>query len=229
MPTARVNDIEMYYELRGDGPPLVLILGLGGDISEVLGIIDGLAAGCRVLAFDNRGAGRTDKPREPYTIEMMADDTVGLMRHVGLAKAHVLGISLGGRVAMDMALRYPDVVDRLVLVSTAPRVRKTLRRRLIMGLVSRASPKGTYPQPRYAFENQLAASSAYDCTARLPDIAARTFIMHGRKDKTAPYDLAEEMAATIPNATMTTFNGGHLFIFMSERTRFLTEATNFLS
>lgn len=228
MPTARVDDIEMYYEVSGDGPPLVLILGLAGDLSEVGGIIAGFAEHFTVLAFDNRGAGRTDKPHEPYTIERMADDTVGLMRHVGVAKAHVLGISMGGRVAMDVALRYPDMVDRLVLVSTAPRVRKTLRRRLMTGLMSRWSPKGRYPQPHYAFDNQSAASAAYDCTARLPEITARTFVMHGRKDKTAPYDMAEQMTTALPSATMTTFNGGHLFVFMSERARFLAEASDFL-
>src|SRR5262245_31603204 len=129
----------MYYEVRGDGHPLVLVLGLGGDISEVDGIVAAFAAKFRVLAFDNRGAGRTDKPREPYSVEMMADDTVGLMRAVGFEQADVLGISLGGRIAMDVALRYPDVVDRLVLVSTGPRVVHNLRRRVVMGVVSRGA------------------------------------------------------------------------------------------
>lgn len=228
MATAHVNDIDMYYEVHGDGPPLVLILGLGGDVSEVAGIVQGFAANFRVLAFDNRGAGRTDKPRAPYTIEMMADDTVGLMRAVGFEQADVLGISLGGRIAMDIALRHPEIVDRLVLVSTAPRVIKTARRRLVMGVLSRAAPRGTYAQPRYAFANQLAASGSYDCTDRLPRIEAPTFVMHGRKDKTAPYELATDMAERIPEAELTTFNGGHLFIFMGERQRFLDEATAFL-
>lgn len=228
MPSVRVNDIDIYYELRGDGPPLVVILGLGGDISEVDGVVRGLAEHCSVLAFDNRGAGRTDKPREPYSVSMMADDTVGLMRAVGWDKAHVLGISLGGRIAMDIALRYPGVVDRLVLVATGPRVVPSLRRRVIMGVLSRSGPRGAYPQPRYAFANQLDASGAYDCTDRLSQITAPTLVMHGRKDKTAPYALAQDMAERIPGARMTTFDGGHLLVFMGERQRFVDEATAFL-
>ena len=228
MPTARVNDITTYYEVHGEGPPLVLIQGLGGDISEVEGIVHGFAEDFRVLAFDNRGAGRTDKPHEPYSIEQMADDTVALMRSAGFARSHILGISMGGRIAMDIALRHPDMVDRLILVSTAPRVIDSLRRRVVMGFLSRASPRGAYPQPRYAFENQLAASGGYDCTDKLHDITAPTIVMHGRKDKTAPYELAEDMTTKIPGATLTTFNGGHLFIFMRERERFIAEAKSFL-
>ncbi len=86
MPTVQVNDIQMYYELRGEGQLLVLILGLAIDVSEVEQIIRWFAERYRVLAFDNRGAGRTDKPDIPYTIEMMASDTIGLMDAVGIAR-----------------------------------------------------------------------------------------------------------------------------------------------
>ena len=77
MPYIKVNDIQMYYEIHGDGDPLVLIVGLGTDISEWDGIIRWLAQKYKVLAFDNRGAGRTDKPDTQYSIEMMANDTAG--------------------------------------------------------------------------------------------------------------------------------------------------------
>ena len=72
MPYLKVNDIQMYYEICGDGEPLVLIVGLGTDISEWDGIIRWLAEKYQVLAFDNRGGGRTDKPNIAYSIEMMA-------------------------------------------------------------------------------------------------------------------------------------------------------------
>ncbi len=84
MPYVKVNDIQMYYEIHGDGEPLVLIVGLGTDISEWDGIIRWLAKKYKVLAFDNRGAGRTDKPDRPYSIEMMAHDTAGLMQTLGI-------------------------------------------------------------------------------------------------------------------------------------------------
>ena len=76
MPTIQVNNIHMYYEIYGEGKPLVLIGGLGIDLSEFDGVNRWLAQKYRVLAFDNRGAGRTDKPDIPYSIEMMAHDDV---------------------------------------------------------------------------------------------------------------------------------------------------------
>ena len=75
MPVTRIGDIDMYYELHGSGDPLVLIGGLANDLSEWTWMVDWCAQTHRVLAFDNRGAGRTDKPDAPYTIPMMASDT----------------------------------------------------------------------------------------------------------------------------------------------------------
>src|SRR6266567_1513059 len=117
MPYVKVNDINMYYEIHGDGEPLVLIVGLATDISEWDAIIGWLAKKYKVLAFDNRGAGRTDKPDAHYSIEMMANDTVGLMQTLGIEQAHVLGISMGGRIALALALQHPKRVKKLVLVS----------------------------------------------------------------------------------------------------------------
>src|SRR5258708_6484535 len=128
MPYVRVNDIQMYYELEGEGEPLALIVGLGTDISEWDVIIRWLANKYQVLAFDNRGAGRTDKPDIPYSIEMMAEDTAGLMQALGMKQARVLGISMGGRIALTLALRYPERVKKLVLVSTSARSIKNWRR-----------------------------------------------------------------------------------------------------
>src|SRR5689334_6948062 len=122
MPTVQVNDIQMYYELRGEGQSLVLILGMTLDVSEIEPNLRWLAERYRVLAFDNRGAGRTDKPDIPYTIEMMANDTIGLMDAVGIERAHVLGISMGGRIALQTALAHPERVEKLALVSTSARV-----------------------------------------------------------------------------------------------------------
>ena len=95
MPYEKVNDIQMYYEIHGDGEPLVLIVGLGTDITEWEGIIHWLAQKYKVFAFDNRGAGRTDKPETHYSIEMMAEDTARLMQALGIQQAHILGISMG--------------------------------------------------------------------------------------------------------------------------------------
>ncbi len=214
MPVVPINGIKLYYEIHGAGEPLVLIAGLASDISEYAGISEGLAQKYRVVTFDNRGAGRSDKPDIPYSIEMMADDAIRLMDAVGAGRAHIIGISMGGRIALELALQHPDRVDKLVLVSTAPRVVRTWRQHLLFNTLPRLPIlKGRYPQPYYAFLRQRRASDAYDCTARLPDLRTPTLILHGRQDKVAPYKQAEEMQALIPDARLIGFDGGHLFLF----------------
>ncbi len=121
MPLASVNDVELYYESRGVGAPVVVVGGLGLDVSEMTGLTEPLAHRFRVLAVDNRGVGRSSKPPGPYSIDQMADDLAALLDAIGVTRTHVLGISMGGRIAMSLALRRPELVDRLVLVPTAPR------------------------------------------------------------------------------------------------------------
>lgn len=229
MPTVKVNDITMYYELQGAGEPLVLIAGLRLDLSDYHGIDSWLAQKYQVLAFDNRGAGRTDKPDIPYSIEMMADDTAKLMQALGVKQAHIIGISMGGRIALELALQHPDLVKKLVLVSTSARVPKRgWRFRLMETLTLLPIFKGKYPQPRYAYLRQRQASGAYNCVERLPELHMPTLILHGKNDKTAPYSLAEEMRAGIQGSKIIPFNGGHLFFFLRERQRFLEAIAQFL-
>jgi pimeloyl-ACP methyl ester carboxylesterase len=182
----------MYYEIHGNGEPLLLIVGLGTDISEWDGIIQWLAKTYKVLAFDNRGAGRSDKPDTPYSIEMMADDTARLMQTLGIERANILGISLGGRIALELALQHATSVKKLVLVFTSARIIKNWRRHFYGILSSAPIFRSKYPQPHYAFMRQLQASSTYNCTGKLHELQIPTLIMHGKKDK-APYTLAEEM------------------------------------
>ena len=118
MPVARVDDINMYYEIHGEGEPLVLIMGLGGDHFRWFRILPLLAENLKVLTFDNRGVGKTDKPDIPYTMKMMSDDIAGLMDSVGIKKAHLFGISLGGMIAQNFALLHPDRIISLMLGCT---------------------------------------------------------------------------------------------------------------
>lgn len=228
MPTVKVNDITMYYELQGEGEPLVLIAGLGLDLSEYNGIDSWLAQKYQVLAFDNRGAGRTDKPDTPYSIEMMADDTAKLMQALGIQAAHIIGISMGGRIALALALQHPELVKNLVLVSTSARVKRSWRFRLMEIITILPIFKGKYPQPRYAYLRQRQASGAYKCTDRLQELHLPTVILHGKKDKIVPYSLAEEMRAGIQGSKISTFQGGHIFFFMRERQQFLEDIAQFL-
>ena len=120
MPKAKLNGINLYYEIHGEGEPLLLLPGLGCDSQAWLPIIEGLSDSFRIIALDNRGAGRSDVPTEPYTIRDMAEDAACLLGHVKVDAAHVIGHSMGGYIAQELAINYPDRVDKLLLECTAP-------------------------------------------------------------------------------------------------------------
>ena len=116
--TVYVNGINIYYEVHGSGEPLLLIEGLGYSSWMWYKQVPALSKTHKVVIFDNRGAGNTDKPDSEYTIELMARDAAGLLKEMGIESAHVLGVSLGGYVAQELAISEPDMVRDLVLVST---------------------------------------------------------------------------------------------------------------
>jgi pimeloyl-ACP methyl ester carboxylesterase len=121
LPKIRIGDLKMYYEIHGKGSPLVMIMGLTANKDwwppEV---IEALSKHFKTLIFDNRGAGRTDAPKTDYSIKMFADDTIGLMDSLEIEEAHILGVSMGGMIAQELVLNYPDRVKKLVLCSTTP-------------------------------------------------------------------------------------------------------------
>ncbi len=119
MPTIRSNEIDIYYEEHGAGEPLVLIMGWGGNAATWMPQIPGLAKHYRVIAFDNRGAGRTSAPDKPYSIDQMATDTVGLLDALGVRTAHVFGVSMGGMIAQELVLAHPERVSTLMLGCTS--------------------------------------------------------------------------------------------------------------
>jgi 3-oxoadipate enol-lactonase len=109
MPVARVNDIELNYKLEGDGEDtIVLVNGLADDLETwVLQVDEFLAAGYRVLRFDNRGIGSSSKPAGPYSSRMLADDAKALADSLGITGFHLMGVSMGGMIAQEYALAYP--------------------------------------------------------------------------------------------------------------------------
>ncbi len=129
MAIATVNGIDIYYSQRGEGPDFVLIGGLGGHSGSWALNAPAFAKHFRVTTFDNRGAGRTSAPDEPYSISGMAADTAALMEDLGIAKAHVLGASMGGMVAQELAINHPQRVDRLVVACS--RVKSSELRRKV--------------------------------------------------------------------------------------------------
>ncbi|MCW4012819.1 MAG: alpha/beta hydrolase [Candidatus Bathyarchaeota archaeon] len=121
MPKVNANGIEIYYETRGTGSPLLLINGWGGNLDSWSSeMIDLLAEHHEVIMMDNRGTGRSSKPDEPYTIDMMAADAAGLLEAIGIAHAHVMGFSMGGIITQAFGLNYPDKTLSLVLCGTQP-------------------------------------------------------------------------------------------------------------
>ncbi len=119
MPRLNVNDIALYYETHGDGVPLLLIAGLASDSQSWQPIIGELSSHCRVITVDNRGAGRTDPLGIQMSIHAMAADCIALVKHLGLKSVTMLGHSMGGFVAQECAIHYPEYVDKLILAATS--------------------------------------------------------------------------------------------------------------
>ncbi|MCE4613395.1 MAG: alpha/beta hydrolase [Desulfurococcales archaeon] len=119
MPFVISGDAKIYYEVKGSGPPLVLVEGLGYASWMWFFQVEDLSRDHKLVIFDNRGAGKSDKPNYPYTMEMFAEDLRTIIREVLLdSPAHILGVSMGGMIAQEFALKYPSLVKSLILVST---------------------------------------------------------------------------------------------------------------
>jgi pimeloyl-ACP methyl ester carboxylesterase len=121
MPVARSGELELHYESTGAGEaPVLLVMGLGMTATGWWRTVPVLAEHLRVLSFDNRGVGRSSQPPGPYTVAQMADDAVAVLDAAGEASAHLYGVSLGGMIAQEVALRNPERVNRLVVGATTP-------------------------------------------------------------------------------------------------------------
>jgi pimeloyl-ACP methyl ester carboxylesterase len=118
MPKVKVGDINIYYEEYGIGEPLVIISGASSSTQGSSRLIPIYSNEFRLIIFDKRGEGQSDKPDMPYSTEMMADDVAGLLDAINIDSAHINGTSLGGMIAQQIAIRHPGKVRSLILVST---------------------------------------------------------------------------------------------------------------
>lgn len=121
MSIARNDGVELYYERAGDGGvPVLLIMGLGMTATGWWRTVPVLAEHFTVLSFDNRGTGRSSRPRGPYSIDQMAGDAIAVLDAAEIEAAHVYGVSMGGMIAQEVALRWPGRTRALVLAATTP-------------------------------------------------------------------------------------------------------------
>lgn len=118
MPKISANGIQLYYEVHGEGRPLVLISGLGYTLWQWRRMVPLLAGHFQVITFDNRGVGGSDQPVGPYSAQLLAADTAGLLDALAIEKAVVMGHSMGGFIAQAMALGFPHKLEKLILSST---------------------------------------------------------------------------------------------------------------
>lgn len=119
---ATINGANLYYEIHGGGAPLLMIQGWGAEISNWQNVIEPLSKNFKLIIFDNRGMGRSEVTPGDYTTRMLADDAAALLDHLQIPKTHVLGWSMGGMIAQELALAYPEKVYRLVLPATTAKV-----------------------------------------------------------------------------------------------------------
>jgi 3-oxoadipate enol-lactonase len=122
MPKVQANGIELFYEESGTGEPLLLIAGFGCDHTNWRKLVPLLASSYRLITFDNRGVGQSTSPATPYTIGQMAEDTIGLLDAIDLNSVHIAGHSMGGQIALELALACPGRVKSLILLSSCAKM-----------------------------------------------------------------------------------------------------------
>lgn len=222
MPIMKVGDINMYYEILGEGEPLLILQGMGVEITSAYGVINEFAKNYKVIAVDNRGVGRTDMPDSPYSIEMMAEDTVGLLDEIGIEKAHFLGTSMGSRIAQVIAVKYPKKVKSLILnvaaasfpdslkvITDASLENPDLREKMIeeSGIIFIQK----YPPNPESFIRQVKAVRDFDGRKQLKRIKAPTLIVNGTKDQFVPMELTEELVEGIKGSKLVLVEEDHFF------------------
>jgi len=232
---ASVNGVNLHYRISGRGLPLILIAGWGTDLRTWAFQLRAFQRHFRVLRFDNRGVGRSDRPRGPYTMKLMASDVIGLMDFLHIKEANVLGLSMGGMIAQEVAINYPDRVLKLVLGSTfafqgkgsgpteeytrnagqdPQQVRMTLASLASNGVLTRGIVcflvTLTSRRKMDGFTAQGAAIRQHDTKDRLHLIRCPTLVIAGTRDRVIKPSSSELIASRIARAKLVLIeNGSH--------------------
>jgi 3-oxoadipate enol-lactonase len=245
--------VKIAWERRGSGEPLLLIHGLGYARWGWEPVVDGLARSFDVLLFDNRGIGESDAPPGPYTAAELAGDALRVLDEAGVERAHVLGTSLGGMVAQELALAAPERVRKLVLAATTPggdgafpmperTVRLMTNGATLRQFVENAlAPdpdaevverilrhREAAAQPFDAWSAQAAAGAAFAALDRVGRIAAPTLVLTGTEDAVVDPRNSQILGERIPAARVEVFDGGGHLFFWEQPERFVDVVTEFL-
>ncbi len=228
----------LYYDATGEGPPLLLLMGGGESRRMWASQVRAFASGFRVIAIDNRDTGESPPETSPYTVTDMAGDAAALLDGLGMTRAHVLGTSMGGMIALQLALDQPTRVDRLVLLSTPtggvqfpapPREAWPADHAdWIRGLFPMLAAPGHFDANPAALEElaalgrennvtyegalrQIEAINRFDARDRLGEIAAPTLLVVGDHDPQIALADAQAWVNAMPNARLVVIPGaGHL-------------------
>jgi pimeloyl-ACP methyl ester carboxylesterase len=257
MPSARINGINIEYDVAGQGEPLVMIMGMGFGKKGWIMQTRFLKKYFQVITFDNRGAGNSDKPQGPYSTRMMADDTVGLMDHLHLDKAHILGMSMGGMIAQEIAINYPQRVNKLVLVSTlckrdetsgdTPEMDKAFESwmqgsfspvidlffnkqiyRLLFGTIMKKAMKKQAEAGNIGIRGQRQACLNHNTANRMSSIESHPLVISGTDDRVNKPGTGKLVADLIPGSKLVRFENGSHLLSSEMSGRFNREVLNFL-
>jgi 3-oxoadipate enol-lactonase len=231
LPLLPVRDTQLFYEEWGKGSPLLFIHGLGSSTEDWSAQIEAFRDEYRVIAVDLRGHGRSEKVPGPRTVQSLADDVAALLRALGAVPAHVVGVSLGGMVSLELAACHPEVVRTLTVANTGPEViarslgdrwkiwqryvllRFVSMRRLGELLSGRLLPGPEHAQNRTAFVDRYAQNSkevyrdtlgaivGWSVVARLPAISCPVLVIAADQDY-SPLEAKKAIADGVQNGRL---------------------------
>jgi 3-oxoadipate enol-lactonase len=236
MPKITANDRNIHYKILGTGEPLLLIIGLSFSLldwgTEFPNL---LSQHYQVILFDNRDAGKSDRASQPYTLADMADDATGLLEALKISAAHVFGVSMGGMIAQEMAIRYPSKIKKLILGCTMAGgtcseygafdgdlngnslellFTPDFIRANQLQLMTFFKTTAPYHSTGEALARQFGAMNAHDTCDRLDQITTPTLVITGDSDRAIPPKNSNLLSAAITDADFKVIpDAGHGFCF----------------